>query len=261
MALVFDHVLVTEQGGVAILTLNQPEILNAVSAAMMRGAMAALDFIESEAKFRALIFTGAGKGFCAGANLTAAQASGPIDAGTMLEQVFHPFLRRLRDSRMPVVMAVNGPAVGIGMSFALSGDLVVAARSAFFQQGFSKIGLVPDGGSTWLLPRLIGLPRARELALLAEKLPAEKALEWGLINAVTDDDQLMAQAVALAQQLAQGPSALALTRKLLRDSPQNSYEQQLAEEQAAQATASQSEDFCEGFAAFREKRPPRFTGK
>ena len=261
MAQSFDHVLVTQQDGVAILTLNQPEILNAVSAAMMRGAMAALDFIESEAKYRALIFTGAGKGFCAGANLTAAQASGPIDAGAMLEQVFHPFLRRLRDSRMPVVMAVNGPAVGIGMSFALSGDLVVAARSAFFQQGFSKIGLVPDGGSTWLLPRLVGLARARELALLAEKLSAEKALEWGLINAVTDDDQLMAQALALAQKLAEGPSALALTRKLFWDSPQNSYEQQLAEEQAAQAKASQSADFREGLVAFHEKRPPRFTGK
>ena len=157
-------------------------------------------------------------------------------------------------------MAVNGPAVGIGMSFALHGDLVVAARSAFFQLGFSRIGLVPDGGATWLLPRLVGLARARELALLAEKLPAEKALQWGLINAVVEDDQLMPQALALAQKLAEGPSALALTRKLFWESPQNSYEQQLAEEQAAQSRASQSVDFREGLKAFREKRLPRFTG-
>jgi len=257
----FDHVLVTAEGAVAILTLNQPEILNAASPAMMRGALAALETIENEPKFRAMILTGAGKGFCAGANLTAAETSGPIDTGAMLEQVFHPFLRRLRDFSMPVVMAVNGPAVGIGMSFALSGDLTIAARSAYFQQGFSKIGLVPDGGSTWLLPRLIGLARARELALLAEKLPAEKALDWGLINAVVDDDRLMPEALALARKLAEGPASLSLTRKLFWDAPQNSYEQQLAREQAAQSSAGQTQDFREGLKAFREKRPPRFTGK
>src|SRR6202012_3548671 len=125
--------------------------------------------------------------------------------------------------RMPVVTAVNGAAVGIGMSFALSGDLCIAARSAFFQQGFSRLGLVPDGGSSWLLPRLIGLARARELALLSEKLPAEKALAWGLINGVSDDEKLMPQALALAARLADGPSALALTRKLFWESPGNSY--------------------------------------
>ena len=261
MAEAFDHVLVAAEGAVAILTLNQPEILNAVSGAMMRGALAALHYISGETKFRALILTGAGKGFCAGANLSAAETDGPIDTGAMLEQVFHPFLRALRDLRMPLVMAVNGPAVGIGMSFALSGDLTIAARSAFFQQGFSKIGLVPDGGSTWLLPRLIGLARARELALLAEKLPAEKALAWGLINAVTDDDRLMPEALSLAERLAQGPASLALTRKLFWDSPQHSYEEQLTQEQAAQRRTRQSSDFQEGLAAFRQKRPPRFTGK
>jgi len=253
-------VLVKQEGDIAILILNQPEILNAVSPAMLGSAMAALDHIEGNPQFRALVLTGAGKGFCAGANIGADAITGPIDAGALLEQVFHPFLRRLRDFRLPVVMAVNGPAVGIGMSFALHGDLVMAARSAFFQLGFSRIGLVPDGGATWLLPRLVGLARARELALLAEKLPAEKALQWGLINAVVKDDQLMPQALALAQKLAEGPSALALTRKLFWESPQNSYEQQLAEEQAAQSRASQSADFREGLKAFREKRLPRFTG-
>jgi 2-(1,2-epoxy-1,2-dihydrophenyl)acetyl-CoA isomerase len=257
----FDHVLVTADCTVAILTLNQPEILNAVSPAMMRGALAALDFIAGKGKFRALVMTGAGKGFCAGTNISAAEMQAPIDAGAALEQIFHPFLRRLRDFPMPVVMAVNGPAVGIGMSFAMSGDLTIAARSAFFQQGFSKIGLVPDGGSTWLLPRLIGLARAREMALLAEKLSADKALEWGLINAVAEDDRLIQEALGLAQRLAQGPAALTLTRKLFWESPQNSYDQQLAQEQAAQSRASHSADFREGLIAFREKRAPHFTGK
>jgi 2-(1,2-epoxy-1,2-dihydrophenyl)acetyl-CoA isomerase len=257
----FAHVLVKQDGPIATLTFNHPEILNAVSPAMLAGAMAALDHIDRDAKIRALILTGAGKGFCAGANISADAVSGPIDAGALLEQVFHPFLRRLRDFRTPVVVAVNGPAVGIGMSFALHGDLVMAARSAFFQLGFSKIGLVPDGGATWLLPRLIGLARARELALLADKLSAEKALDWGLINAVADDEQLMAEAMTLARRLAEGPASLALTRRLFRESPQNAYEQQLSAEQAAQSAASRSGDFQEGLKAFREKRPPRFTGE
>ena len=259
MAQPFDRVTVMTQGRVAILAFNHPEVLNAISARMIKGAMAALDFIESHAQFRALVLTGEGNAFCAGANLSEIEPG--VSAGDMLEQVYHPFLRRLTGGRLPVVTAVNGAAVGIGMSFALSGDLAIAARSAFFQQGFSKLGLVPDGGSSWLLPRLIGLARARELALLSEKLPAEKALEWGLISAVTDDDQLRAEAVALAQRLADGPAALALTRRLFWESPGNGYEQQLALEQAAQQRASQSADFQEGLAAFHQKRPPRFMGK
>jgi 2-(1,2-epoxy-1,2-dihydrophenyl)acetyl-CoA isomerase len=150
--------------------------------------------------------------------------------------------------------------VGIGMSFALSGDLCLAAHSAFFQQGFTKLGLVPDGGSTWLLPRLIGLARARALALLNEKLPTDIALHWGLINGVAEDDKLQEAALGLAKRLAEGPAAMALTRKLFWDSPGNSYEQQLALEQAAQQKASATDDFREGLAAFHAKRPPRFTG-
>jgi 2-(1,2-epoxy-1,2-dihydrophenyl)acetyl-CoA isomerase len=257
MTKAFDRVLVTAHDRVAVLGFNQPEVMNAVSARMIAGAKAALDFIEGEAKFRALVLTGQGKGFCAGANL--AEIEPGVSAGDMLERVYHPFLRRLRDCRMPVVTAVNGAAVGIGMSFALSGDLSIAARSAFFQQGFTRLGLVPDGGSSWLLPRLIGLARARELALLNEKLPAEKALAWGLINAVSDEDRLMPEALALAEKLADGPAALALTRRLFWDS--NSYEAQLALEQAAQQQAGQSSDFQEGLAAFHQKRSPRFTGR
>jgi 2-(1,2-epoxy-1,2-dihydrophenyl)acetyl-CoA isomerase len=249
---------VTTHPSVAVLAFNQPEVMNAVSTRMVAGAMAALDRIQAEG-FRALVLTGTGKAFCAGANL--AEVEPGLSAGDMLERVYHPFLRRLRDFPMPVVAAVNGAAVGIGMSFALSGDLCLAARSAFFQQGFAKLGLVPDGGSTWLLPRLIGLARARELALLNEKLPAETALDWGLINGVAEDDKLQDGALALAGRLAEGPAALAMTRKLLWDSPGNAYEQQLALEQAAQQQASSTDDFREGLAAFHAKRPPRFTGK
>ncbi|HVZ27246.1 MAG TPA: enoyl-CoA hydratase-related protein [Rhizomicrobium sp.] len=259
MAKVFDRVLVDEEGRVAVLAFHHPEVMNAVSAPMIAGAMAALDFIESEGRLRALVLTGTGKAFCAGANL--AEVPPGLSAGDMLEQVYHPFLRRLRDFPLPVVAAVNGAAAGIGMSFALTADLCIAARSAFFQLGFSRIGLVPDGGSSWLLPRLIGLARAKDLALLSEKLPAEKALAWGLINGVADDDQLSAEAVALATKLADGPASLRLTRRLFWESPGNSYEEQLALEQAAQQEASQSADFQEGLIAFHQKRPPRFTGK
>jgi len=255
----FDRVIVTAQGSVAVLAFNHPEVLNAVSARMIKGALAALDFIENQSQFRALVLTGEGKGFCAGANLSEIQPG--VSAGDMLEHVYHPFLRRLTRLALPVVTAVNGAAVGIGMSFALSGDLTLAARSAFFQQGFSKLGLVPDGGSSWLLPRLVGLARARELAFLSEKLPAEKALAWGLINSVVDDDKLRGEALALAEKLGHGPAALTLTRRLFWQSPGNSYEEQLALEQAAQTKAGESADFREGLAAFQEKRPPRFTGK
>jgi len=258
MAKQFDRVTVTAHPPVTVLAFNQPEVMNAVSARMIAGAMAALDFIQAEG-FRALVLTGTGKAFCAGANLGEVEPG--LSAGEMLEKVYHPFLRRLCHFPMPVVTAVNGAAVGIGMSFALSGDLCLAARSAFFQQGFGKLGLVPDGGSTWLLPRLIGLARARELALLNEKLPAEIALQWGLINGVADDDKLLADAIALAVRLAEGPAALATTRRLFWESPGNTYEQQLALEQAAQQKASATGDFREGLAAFHAKRPPRFTGK
>jgi 2-(1,2-epoxy-1,2-dihydrophenyl)acetyl-CoA isomerase len=255
----FDRVLLTAHTGVAVLAFHHPEVMNAVSAAMIAGAMAALDFIEDHGEFRALILTGSGKSFSAGANLSDIPAG--LSAGDMLERVYHPFLRRLRDFPHPVVTAVNGAAVGIGMSFALSGDLCIAARSAFFQLGFVKIGLVPDGGSSWLLPRLIGLARAKELALLSEKLPAEKAHAWGLINSVAEDGQLMPEALALAERLADGPASLKLTRRLFWESPGNSYDEQLALEQAAQQQAGESADFQEGLIAFHQKRPPRFTGK
>jgi 2-(1,2-epoxy-1,2-dihydrophenyl)acetyl-CoA isomerase len=180
-------------------------------------------------------------------------------AGRVLEQIFHPAFRRLRDLDMPIVTAVNGPAVGIGMSLALMGDIILAARSAYFLLSFSRIGLVPDGGITWTLPRRIGLARARELALLAEPLPAEKALEWGLINRVVEDARLMEEALALAKRLAEGPAALPLARKLFWD--REGHEAQLARESEAQQKAGATEDFAEGLAAFQEKREPVFRQK
>jgi 2-(1,2-epoxy-1,2-dihydrophenyl)acetyl-CoA isomerase len=263
----FERVHVVKRGDTALLVLNHPEVMNAVSAKMIGGASQALDFIaRPDNGFRALVITGEGRGFCSGANLAEGLAEGaadiPADIGARLDKLYHPLLRKLRDLPLPLVMAVNGPAVGIGMSIALMGDLVAAARSAFFQQAFASIGLIPDGGSTWLLPRLIGLARARELSFLAEKLPAEKALEWGLVNRVFPDDTLLDEAVKLAETLARGPTvALAAMRRLYWQSPHNTYEQQLALERQCQMEAGATQDFIEGVGAFLQKRPPEFQGK
>jgi 2-(1,2-epoxy-1,2-dihydrophenyl)acetyl-CoA isomerase len=162
---------------------------------------------------------------------------------------------------MPIITAVNGAAAGVGMSLALMGDLVVAAKSAYFLQAFTRIGLVPDGGSTWLLPRLIGVARARELSLLAERLPAETALTWGLINRVVEDASLMDEALKLAQRLANGPTrAIAMSRKLYWESLSNTYEEQLDLERRSQEEAGRTQDFTEGVAAFLQKREAKFKG-
>ena len=252
----FDCVALTADGKVAIVTLNRPDSINALSAAMMADLNAALERIETGG-FRALVLTGSGRGFCSGADMKELPGHRSEGAGLVLERVFHPVFRRLRDLDMPIVTAVNGPAVGIGMSLALMGDLILAARSAYFLLSFSRIGLVPDGGITFLLPRLIGLARAREMALLAEKLPAEKALEWGLINRAVDDARLMEEALILAKRLADGPAALPLARKLFWDG----HEAQLAREAEAQQKAGMTADFAEGLAAFQAKREPVFRQK
>jgi 2-(1,2-epoxy-1,2-dihydrophenyl)acetyl-CoA isomerase len=256
----FNRCYVTTWTGVAVLTLNHPETVNAASPAMMRGCLEAMDAIEADASLRALVLTGEGRGFCSGANLTEPPPEG-TDAGDMLERTYHPFLRRLHDTKLPIVTAMNGPAAGVGMSLALMGDLVIAARSAFFALGFTRLGLVPDGGATWLLPRLIGLARARELALLGERLSAEKALSWGLIHRTVDDETVLDEALVLANRLSRGPKALALTRKLFWESSQHSFEEQLKREQAAQSVAGATTDFREGLAAFFEKRDPHFKGE
>ncbi|MGB3866344.1 MAG: enoyl-CoA hydratase/isomerase, partial [Xanthobacteraceae bacterium] len=183
-------------------------------------------------------------------------------AGATLETAFHPLLRRLRYLHCPIVTVVNGPAAGAGMSFALMGDMILCARSAYFLQAFRRIGLVPDCGSTWLLPRLVGKARAVELSLMGEKLPAEKALEWGLVNRVYDDAALKGETMKLAHELAAGPTmALTMIRRLYWDSPENSYEQQLDLECQLQRVAGATEDFREGVTAFLEKRPADFKGR
>ena len=178
----FERVHLATEGNVAVVTLNHPEVLNALSAAMVRGFHATLDEIErDDSGYRAVLLTGEGRAFCSGANLAEPPDNGAaaLSAGSILEEQYYPLLRRLRDLRLPIITAVNGATAGVGMSLALMGDIVIAGRSAYFLQAFSRLGLVPDGGSTWLLPRLVGLARAKELSLLAEKLPAETALAWG----------------------------------------------------------------------------------
>jgi 2-(1,2-epoxy-1,2-dihydrophenyl)acetyl-CoA isomerase len=261
----FTHVTLDFDGPVAILTLDHQEVMNAVSVDMLGGLGEALDEIaERKAEVRCLVITGAGRAFCTGANLQGRNnnVTKKGGAGATLETAFHPFLRRLRTLHCPIVTAVNGPAAGAGMSFALMGDLILCARSSYFLQAFRRIGLVPDCGSTWILPRIIGKARSVELSLLGERLPAEKALEWGLVNRVYDDVALMDEAMKLAHDLANGPTiALSLIRKLYWDSPENSFEDQINLEVQSQRLAGAAEDFKEGVSAFLEKRPAKFTGK
>ncbi|MDE1174375.1 MAG: enoyl-CoA hydratase/isomerase [Parvibaculaceae bacterium] len=261
----FERARLELEGPVAILTLNHPEVMNAVSPEMIGGLGKAMDAVEDPANgVRALLITGEGRGFCTGANLQGRgdNNGGRTDAGSALETHYHPFLRRLRNLPLPVVTAVNGPAAGVGMSFAMMGDLVLCARSAYFLQAFRRIGLVPDGGSTWLLPRLVGKARAMELSLLGEKLPAETALAWGLVNRVYDDADLIPEAKKLALDLANGPTvSLAGIRRLYWESTDNTYEEQLNLERQLQRTAGNSADFKEGVKAFLEKRPAKFQGK
>ncbi|MCK1520505.1 MULTISPECIES: enoyl-CoA hydratase/isomerase [unclassified Bradyrhizobium] len=260
----FKHVTLDLDGSVAILKLDHQEVMNAVSVDMLGGLSEALDTIEEKKdEVRCVVLTGAGRAFCTGANLQGRNSqSKKTKAGLTLETGFHPFLRRIRNLHCPIVTAVNGPAAGAGMSFALLGDMILCARSSYFLQAFRRIGLVPDCGSTWLLPRLIGKARSIELSLMGERLPAEKALEWGLVNRVYDDGVLMEEAMRLARDLASGPTiALSLIRKLYWDSPENSFEDQLNLEFQCQLRAGDTDDFREGVGAFLEKRPAQFKGK
>lgn len=261
----FERAKLSIDGHVATLTLNHPEVMNAVSMEMLGGLMKAMDEVEDPANgARCLVMTGEGRGFCTGANLQGRNDNnaGRADAGSALESSYHPFLRRLRNLKMPFVTAVNGPAAGVGMSFAMMGDLILCAKSAYFLQAFRRIGLVPDGGSTWILPRLVGKARAMELSLLGEKLPAETALAWGLVNRVFDDEKLLSEAKTLASDLANGPTvSLSLIRQLYWESTDNTYEEQLNLERQLQRTAGNSADFKEGVRAFLEKRPAQFKGE
>jgi 2-(1,2-epoxy-1,2-dihydrophenyl)acetyl-CoA isomerase len=261
------RVLLKMQDSVAVLTLNDPSVLNAFGLKLRTDISWALDRLETSGA-RCLMITGTGRAFCSGANLNdpdrpprdrAAEARG--EAKSDLESWYNPTFIRLRDLAMPVVTAINGIAVGAGMSLALMGDIRIAASSASFLQAFARIGLVPDCGSSYVLPRMIGMARAMELSMLAERLPAETALAWGLINRVVDDSDLPNVAVTIAKTLAEGPASLALIRKMYWASLENTYEQQLALEAKLQMRAGMTEDYTEGVTAFREKRRTRFTGR
>ena len=259
----YEKVKLDFAGPVAIVTFNDPAALNAIGSQMLAELTDAVDKLAANKTARCLLLTGEGRGFCSGANLAddsaTAAGGGP---GKTLRGGYHPLFLNLRDLDMPIVTAVNGAAAGVGMSFALMGDIVCASKQAFFLQAFARIGLIPDGGSTYILPRLIGRARAIELSLLADRLPAEQAMEWGLINRLYDDNEsLMAGAMELATRLGNGPKSLSLVRQAYWATWDNSYEQQLDLEARLQAAAGLTKDSAEGVAAFLEKREAKFQGE
>jgi 2-(1,2-epoxy-1,2-dihydrophenyl)acetyl-CoA isomerase len=250
--------------GVARITLDRPDRLNSFTTQMHEELRDALRRVASDASARVLLLTGAGRGFCAGQDLAdraVAPGDAPIDLGASIENNYRPLVCALRDLPLPVVCAVNGVAAGAGANVALACDLVIATRSASFIQAFCRIGLIPDAGGTFFLPRLVGNARAMGLALLGDKLTAEQAEAWGLIWKCVDDEQLAPTVDTLLQHLAQAPTGgLAAIKRAVHASGDNSLEQQLALERDVQRTLGQSADYREGVAAFLEKRPPRFTG-
>lgn len=254
------------RGAVALVTLNRPAALNSFTRAMHRDLWAALDRAEADPAVRALVVTGAGRGFCAGADLAEFDFEpGPdlvrrADPGPVIEQAFNPTARRLMALRMPTIAAVNGVAAGAGASLAMCCDMAIAAPGASFIQAFSKIGLVPDAGGSWLLVERLGLARAMGLAMTGDKLPAAQAKEWGLVWDVADD--CVAASLALAERLAAMPTkALVATRGLLREASTRGFSEQLDVERDTQSALGRTHDYIEGVTAFREKRPARFRGE
>ncbi len=252
------------QGRIGIITLNDPATLNAAGVELMEGLTTAFESLVANPDVRAIVLTGEGRGFCSGANLSGGAGritDAPGGPNQSLIKVYNPFVSAVRKSPKPLIAAVNGVAAGVGASLALVCDLCVAAESAYFLQAFRRIGLVPDGGATYLLPRLIGKARAMELTLLGEKLPAKTALEWGMINRCVPDAELMPTAMALATQLADGPISLGYTRNLIWASLDAAWHEQVEEEAYRQGDAARTEDAREGIMAFVQKRPAEFKGR
>jgi 2-(1,2-epoxy-1,2-dihydrophenyl)acetyl-CoA isomerase len=245
---------------VATIRLDRPDRMNALSAAMRHELIDALSRAPGEA--RAVVLTGNGPGFCAGQDLGDVRNLGELDLDQVLRDEYEPLLKLIYDCPVPTICAVNGAAAGAGANLALGADIVIAARSASFLQAFARIGLVPDAGGTYWLPRLVGHARAMGMCLLAEPIPAETAAEWGLIWEVVDDDALESRAAELAHRLATGPTAaFRLIKQALRASPGNPLAAQLELEATLQAEAGGTRDFMEGVMAFLEKRPARFEGR
>jgi len=264
----YKKIRLSTADGVATITLCDPSTLNAAGLDLADEMAHALRSIAAGiVEARAVVITGEGRGFCSGANLSGGGAAGrqmdvdgKPDAGQALETVYNPLIMLMRDFPLPLVTAVNGAAAGVGCSIALMGDMIVAGESAYFLQAFRRIGLVPDGGSTYLLPRMIGRARAMEMALLGDKIPAAKALDWGLINRCVPDGELMATATAIATELAAGPKSLGMIRKLMWESLDNDWTTQLHAERMGQKVASKTDDFIEGVTAFLGKRKASFKG-
>jgi 2-(1,2-epoxy-1,2-dihydrophenyl)acetyl-CoA isomerase len=257
-----SSVLFDVKDNVAIITLNRPEKYNALNREMALAIQDGLDECKTSS-IRAVLLAGAGKAFCSGQDLEEVSgSSNRVDVTVILKEHFNPIIKRIRKLEKPVIAAVNGVAAGAGANIALCCDIVVAAKSASFIQAFSKIGLVPDSGGTYFLPRLIGWQKASALFMLGEKLPAEEAEKIGLIYKVFDDDTFQQQAFEIASILAQMPTkALALTKQALNNSLVNNYEDQLHDEEILQERAGRTRDYKEGVQAFLEKRKPNFTGE
>ena len=260
----YETIIFEVNEGIARLTLNRPERLNAFNTQMHQEVRTALGTLKAPAA-RVLVITGVGRAFCAGQDLNdraVAPGSAAPDLADSIERHYKPLVLALRALPMPVIAAVNGVAAGAGANIALACDLVVAARSASFVQAFAKLGLIPDSGGTWFLPRLVGTARALGLALLGEKLPAEQAAAWGLIWRCVEDGELAATVDALALQFASGPTrGLARTKQAMYESFSRTLDQQLGVERDYQGELGRSADYAEGVAAFTEKRAPRFSGR
>ena len=260
----YENILFSIDAGLARLTFNRPDKLNSFNTAMHAEVRDALGRVTEEGG-RVLVLTGAGRGFCAGQDLAdsaVAPTENGVDLGIAIERNYKPLILALRNLPLPVIAAVNGVAAGAGANIAFACDIVIAARSANFIQSFSKLGLVPDSGGTWTLPRLLGNARALGLTLLGDKLPAEQAAQWGLIWKCVDDAALASEVDTLARQLAQAPTrGLARTKEAIYGSWQRSLAEQLDVERDLQRELGGSHDYSEGVAAFTEKRPPRFTGR
>jgi len=260
----YDFIRVASDQGVATLTLCRPDVLNSFNRRMAQELQRAFAKVADDPGVRAVLLTGAGRGFCAGQDL--AEATGldlsAIDLGDVVKASYTPVVRAIREIEKPVVCAVNGVAAGAGANLAFACDIVVAAEEASFIQSFSKIGLVPDTGGSFFLPRLIGPARATALMFLAEKVTAKKALEWGMIYDVVPSTVLIDTATALARNLATMPTrGLALTKKLINASMSNDLQTQLALEEEMQRQAGHTADYAEGVRAFLEKRKPAYTGR